>query len=84
MGHYRKKPVVVEAKQLTLENQMELLKWVDAGGALCTFRNSGAIDITTLEGVMRANTGDWIIKGIKEEFYPCQPAIFEIAYEKVE
>jgi hypothetical protein len=39
--------------------------------------------ITTLEGVMRADKGDWIIKGVKGELYPCKPDIFEMTYEQV-
>lgn len=41
----------------------------------------GEIDLSTLEGTMRANLGDWIIKGVKGEFYPCKPDIFEATYE---
>lgn len=42
------------------------------------------LEIETLEGVMEANVGDWIIKGIKGEFYPCKPDIFEATYEPAE
>lgn len=42
------------------------------------------LKITTLEGVMTANLGDYIIKGVKGEFYPCKPDIFKLTYEKVE
>ena len=44
----------------------------------------GKLGIGTLEGVMEATPGDWIIRGIKGEFYPCKPDIFEMTYEKVE
>jgi hypothetical protein len=45
---------------------------------------AGYMDIYTLEGVMRASKGDWIIRGIKGEFYPCKPDIFTATYERVE
>jgi hypothetical protein len=41
------------------------------------------MEIETLEGVMKANKGDWIIKGVKGELYPCKPDVFEMTYEKV-
>lgn len=44
----------------------------------------GEIDIPTLEGTHRASLGDWIIKGVKGEFYPCKPDIFALTYEPVE
>ena len=46
--------------------------------------SSGELFIPTLEGTMTASPGDWIIKGIKSEFYPCKPDIFEATYERVE
>jgi hypothetical protein len=45
---------------------------------------SGEIDIPTLEGTMTASPGDWIIKGVKGEVYPCKPDIFELTYELIE
>lgn len=47
-------------------------------------RTDVAVEITTLEGIMRADPGDWIITGIKGERYPCKPDIFEATYEPVE
>ena len=76
---YRKKPVVIEAIQWNGENTMEILKWV---GDKAYFHDS--IYIKTLEGDHKATIGDYIIKGIKGEFYPCKPDIFEATYEKVE
>ena len=84
---YRKKPVVIEAIQLPQrgdENTSEFLTWADENG----FENyeSGrdeTLIITTLEGDMEAQPGDYIIKGVKGEFYPCKPDIFEMTYEKV-
>ena len=76
---YRKKPVVVEAIQWTGDNTAEIMRWV---GDNAYFR--GTLYIKTLEGNYRASVGDYIIKGIKGEFYPCKPVIFEKTYEPVE
>jgi hypothetical protein len=53
----------------------------DAGGPRMV--DDGAVEIATLEGVMRADPGDWIIRGVKGEFYPCKPDIFDATYEAV-
>lgn len=74
---YRKKPVVIEAVQWTGENMGEILGFF--GGA--AMREGQDIIIGTLEGEMRAMPGDWIIKGVKGEFYPCKPDIFAATYE---
>ena len=76
---YRKKPVVVEAVQWTGDNTYEIMKWV---GDKVYFRD--ALYIKTLEGDHRAIVGDYIVKGIKGEFYPCKLDIFEKTYEPVE
>ena len=92
---YRKKPVVIEARQLTDENYVEIHDWVydvdsssmyDAviGAILSEKRKYNGLPIPTLEGKMVASIGDYVIKGIKGEFYPCKPDIFENTYEKVE
>ncbi|HLE04564.1 MAG TPA: hypothetical protein VI729_08150 [Anaerolineales bacterium] len=47
-------------------------------------RMNVAVDIPTLEGTMRCDPGDWIIRGVKGEVYPCKPDIFEATYEEVE
>lgn len=83
---YRKKPVVVEARQITIENAKELAAWC---GGRCEYwminpPKFGCIHINTLEGEMYAKPCDWIIKGIAGEFYPCKPDIFEKTYEIVE
>ncbi len=82
---WRKKPVVVEAKQLTIDSLKTLETWCngDIKGTKLPI-SQRCIDIQTLEGEMRADMGDWIIKGIKGEFYPCKPDIFKQTYEKVE
>lgn len=82
---FRKKPVVIEAIQFVGDNAEEIIAFV--GQALpCGIGLSGKceeIQIPTLEGTMKANLGDWIIKGIKGEFYPCKPDIFEKTHERV-
>lgn len=74
---YRKKPVVIEAQRYT-RNGLEaenVAKW--CGGQ----QTDDGCEITTLEGTMLADYGDWIIKGVKGEFYPCKPDIFDATYE---
>lgn len=83
MPAFRKKPVVIIARRLTTENQEELADWCN--GKLRGTRLPVAdriIQIETLEGEMDANVGDWIIQGVKGEFYPCRNDIFEITYER--
>jgi hypothetical protein len=87
---FRKKPVVIEAVQLRWDTWTEMCEHAGVGKILdgkpegCQGPN-GAIgmDIPTLEGVMRANENDWIIKGIKGEIYPCKSDIFHATYELV-
>lgn len=78
---YRKKPVVIDALLLkeSVESQESVVKW--CGGKKGP---DGGVYIDTLEGTMYAATGDYIIRGINGEFYPCKPDIFEKTYEKVE
>ena len=88
MSKYVKKPVVIEAEQLTRENGKELAqecggKWVDLYARGDRGEDISHVQIETLEGTMRANLGDWIIKGICGEFYPCKPDIFEKTYEPI-
>jgi hypothetical protein len=84
--HYRKKPIVIEAMQLNFDNLEEFEPWMDDQMDASGQWNDGTvyIEIRTLEGVMTATQGDYIIKGVKGEFYPCKPDIFEATYEKVE
>jgi hypothetical protein len=80
MSFFRKKPVIVEAVQFTLNNMEECEEFV--GGDIGKDAKGDTI-IATLEGAMRVSIGDWIIKGVKGEFYPCKPDIFETTYEAV-
>ena len=78
---FRKKPALVEAVRFTLCNGYEVAAWCGGRfnfGFLCT------ISIPTLEGVMTASEGDWIIRGVQGEFYPCKPDIFAATYEPAE
>lgn len=92
MRKYRKKPVVIEAIQLkeSGENIGEVYDFcgLDTGNfperGIGIDPSDGKFKITTLEGVMIAELDDYIIKGIKGEFYPCKPDIFEQTYEEVE
>ena len=82
---FRKKPVVIEAVQYTGRNLSEIMRF--AGSAAQEFEEDfmgDSIAIKTLEGTMRAERADWIIRGIKGEFYPCKPDIFAATYEPVE
>lgn len=80
MPFFTKKPVTIEARQFTGESSMsDLLQWIGSNG---TTNPSGLLFISTLEGVMVANIGDWIIKGVRGEFYPCKPDIFEATYNR--
>lgn len=88
---FRKKPVVIEAYEF--QNRVgpdDRPKWllvaVEMGVVKFVNQKEGPphLEITTLEGVMRADPGDWIIKGVRGELYPCKPDIFEATYESAE
>lgn len=76
---YRKKPVVIDAVQFLPANHAELLEILD--GQTGWQMQGDSIAIPTLEGTMLASPGDWIIKGVKGECYPCKPDIFAASYE---
>lgn len=84
---YKKKPVVIEAVQFTRNNWDELVAFTN--GKATSFNKSLILDdkyicnINTLEGIMVATEGDYIIKGIRGEFYPCKPDIFYKTYDEV-
>lgn len=81
MENYRKKPVTIQAVQVT-DAWFEGPHPNHIPGIIIdpTTKTCG---IATLEGVMTARVGDWIIKGVKGEYYPCKPDIFSATYEKV-
>lgn len=88
MAKYRKRPVVIDAIQLPSEDSDVSSKFIKTlheflhGCQWSSDRDAG-IAIRTLEGDMRADPGDWIIKGVKGEFYPCKPDIFAATYDPV-
>ena len=84
MPKYRKKPVVIDAIQWTGDNIQEI--WDEFGaGAIYgpTETNPDWLIIDTLEGQMLALLNDWIIRGVKNELYPCKEDIFPLTYESV-
>jgi hypothetical protein len=90
MPRFRKKPVVIEARQFTTNNEAGspemdvLVNWMNQGkDVVVGWHNSTDIFIKTLEGEHRATVGDWIIRGVKGEFHPCKPDIFGTTYEPV-
>ncbi len=78
---YRKKPVTIEAIQWTGLNPNEIYGFMNEYPKIVENRR---IRIRTLEGAIYAEPLDWIIKGVKGEFYPCKPDIFDLSYEAVE
>ena len=84
---YRKKPITISAVQLTKENIHNVLYWIREFEQEVRYASEPpmravvGLVIHTLEGDMVARYGDWIIKGVKDEFYPCKPDIFEATYE---
>ena len=94
---YRKKSVEIEAVQFIITeeipckyavatriNSIEICKFMGLSMmGTHTDKKGQYINIDTLEGVMRADIGDYIIKCVKGEFYPCKPDIFEMTYDKV-
>ena len=99
MAKYKKKPVVIEAFQMTEERRRDNIDWPEwlnkawnldereVGSVYPKdYPESDGTDmlvIRTLEGVMLVNWNDWIIKGVNGELYPCKPDIFEKTYEAV-
>lgn len=92
MPQFRKKPIVIEARQLnTREDLYDISEWIQKErGSPIGAINGWPDDIEiflmiyTLEGEMMASKGDWVIRGINGEFYPCKPDVFEKTYERVE
>lgn len=78
---FRKKPVVIEAFKWLHDEVPEW--WTSASADIKIEVHTGSAFINTLEGIHEARPGDFIIKGIKGELYPCKPDIFELTYEPV-
>ncbi len=92
MGQYRKKPVVIDAVQFNgfdKESGQVILserpEWLinEFGKKVLFFDEPNNLTIKTPEGEMKASVGDFIIKGVQGELYPCKPDIFEKIYDKV-
>lgn len=90
---YRKKPVIIDAIQWTGGNMVEIADFAKGFAKFDEIRQGDSenkipaqydLSIQTLEGTMQASRGDYIIKGVNGEFYPCKPDIFEKTYEKAE
>lgn len=88
MKQYRKKPVVIEAIQFIddVDRILEIQKFTGQETIRVDYKdkNNHTLKIDTLEGVMTASVGDYIIKGVQGEFYPCKPDIFEKTYEEAQ
>lgn len=76
-----KKPVKVQAVKWTGDNYEELVDFV--GHVMFPYSFKDDVIIKTLEGEVIASRGDWIIRGVNGEYYPCKPDIFEKTYEEV-
>lgn len=85
MSKYRAKPVVIDAFQFTHIN-VRLPEWLPRQFVISNLYPDSVYraQIPTLDGFTQADIGDWIIRGIKGEVYPCKPDIFEATYERVE
>lgn len=83
MPKFRKRPVEIEALWFTGSSRSadEIEAW--SGGKAAARGIPVVLEIATLEGTMRADAGDWIIKGVNGEFYPCKPDIFAKTYEAI-
>jgi len=81
MPKYVKKPVEIEARQFIESDGAELAEWCGGSVQINDLTGEPSIAIYTLEGVMSARLGDWLIKGVSGEFYPCKPDIFDKTYE---
>jgi len=90
---YRKKPVVISAIRWTGENLLDVTRFIDNKDDVdsdplwelyCDIVSDRGLTINTLEGPMLSSVGDYIIKGVAGEFYPCKPDIFLKTYDKVQ
>ncbi len=92
MPMFCKKPVVIEAVQWLGTNLLEVIRFTGLHASATHFKweeyedlvAREGLKIFTLEGPLMASVGDWIIKGVKGEFYPCKPDIFASTYEPAE
>lgn len=82
---YEKKPVQIEALQWDGQNYEEVSDFLEeaVNGSIIHSSQTPEVFINTLEGIMNAKVGDFIIKGVKGEFYPCDEEIFHLTYKEV-
>ncbi len=80
-GRYRKKPVVIEAFRLGFDDEPSWYTDAVEAGAAGQSIDERMWFVVTLEGKLYAQRGDWIIRGVQGELYPCKPDIFEQTYE---
>jgi hypothetical protein len=86
-SRFRKKPVVIEAAQvnsLDHDGVLDIVRWCGGRAVGEEDHPTAMIAIDTLEGTMFADPGDWVIRGVQGEFYPCKPDIFDATYEPVD
>jgi hypothetical protein len=84
-ARYRKKPVVIQAMRYDGSNAEAIHIWAgDVIGGWARGEDGFPLTVMTLEGALEAQKGDWIIRGVKGEFYPVKPDIFEATYEPIE
>lgn len=85
MAKFRKRPVVIEAVRWTGSNTDEILAFCITKASVRRLRGGmSPIVIETLEGDLTVSPGDWVIRGVKDEFYPCKDDIFRATYEAVD
>jgi len=93
MPQFRKRPILIEAYQVPFDHCTQsgidgwnaITEWLkQVAQRRWQYNNRDGIEIETLEGVMTASPGDWIIKGVKGEIYPCKPDVFAATYEPAE
>ncbi len=91
MGRYRKKPIVIDAVQYAGHGSVhgsanDIPEWFFEAfedGTLVPTNGADPLRVTTMEGDIVVSPGDWVIRGVKGELYPCKPDIFEETYEAV-
>ncbi|MDD4456318.1 MAG: hypothetical protein PHC98_01895 [Syntrophotalea acetylenica] len=85
MPFFKKKPIIIEAEQWNGSSLNDAKILYKKLGAVINpvINQNGSLIIPTLEGEHEARKGDWIIRGVASEFYPCKPDIFDATYEKV-
>ena len=87
IAKYRKKPVVIEVVQYTGDNAEEIFEWMNKTSTCAAYIDpdeDNSLMIITLEGEMQCRPGWYVLRGVRNEFYPCDPDIFAETYEEVD